>query len=327
MAKRSGPVATLAKIVFALPFVGVGGWAFVAAFRDVAGGTGASWVGMVFGGIFLFAGGMIIRGALLDTQSPEARAAKKRRALPKSDVLPPAAERDVYRHAAGLSRSARELYADVLDTAPVQRLETLPGRVLARTISLHSTASTAAEVVFMVVWNGITWPFFLVMVESRNLLGSLFLLLFVSIGSYVTFAFVRRRIGRRRLPRVEISAEPTYLGDELSIHVDQSGPARVTRYRIGVSCKEVVRYSVGTSSRSEEHVVFERTLFDEPGRSVARGEHWTHDLVLTLPADAPASFASENNQLLWLVTVHAEIAGWPDYDEGFSFRALPRPAT
>lgn len=332
--KRSGPFATLAKIVFALPFVGAGAAAFFAGLADLLGGNTKSLVAFPFGLIFIGAGALIIRQALSDTRSREARAAGAGAGATRppegtgSDVLPPVVRpAPSYRSAAGTARSAREVYGAVLGTAPVQKLEPGQGQVLAHAISLHAPQSSGVELLVALIWNGFVWPFFFVMLSSGSVLGSLFLLLFVALGAYLAVATVRKILGRMRLPRVEVSAEPAYLGDELAIHVDQMGPARITRYRVGVRCEEIVKYTVGTDTRTEKHEVWDVTLFDEPGTNVRFGEHWTHDLRVLLPAEAPASFHAQNNQLLWLVTVHAEIAGWPDYDEGFAFRALPRPAS
>lgn len=325
--KRSGPLATVAKIAFAAPFLAGGTAAFVAGLRDLLGGNLRSWSALLFGAVFFGAGAFVVRQALRGTRSAEAVAAEKSAApVPAAEVMPVVRVASDYRSPAGTARSAREVYGAALGALPVQKLELRPGQVLAAEVSLHAPHSGLAEIFVALLWNGFVWPFFFVAVGARSILGSLISLLFCATGLLILVATVRKVLGRQRLPRIELSAEPVYLGDELCLHVDQAGPARVTRYVVGVRCEEIVRYTVGTDTRTERHEVWDTTLLDEPGKHVRLGEHWTHDLRVRLPAEAPASFESKNNQVLWTVRVHAEIAGWPDYDEGFAFRALPRPA-
>lgn len=331
--KRSGPLATVAKIAFAAPFLVGGAVAFVAGLRDVLGGNLRSWFAFPFGALFFGAGAFVVRQALQGTRSAEAVAAEKSAApaaaaaaAAASDVMPVVKVAADYRSPAGTARSAREVYGAALGALPVQKLELRPGQVLAAEVSLHAPQGSFVEIFVALLWNGFVWPFLFVAVGARSILGSLVSVLFCGVGLFILVATVRKILGRQRLPRVEVSAEPAYLGDELRLHVDQMGPARITRYVVGVRCEEIVKYTVGTNTRTERHEVWDTTLFDEPGTHVRLGEHWTHDLRVQLPAEAPASFESANNQVLWTVRVHAEIAGWPDYDEGFAFRALPRPA-
>ena len=58
---------------------------------------------------------------------------------------------------------------------------------------------------------------------------------------------------------------------------------------------------------------------------VARGETWTRQTQVSLPA-GPPSFHAANNEVEWSITVSAELDGWLDYEEAFVLRALPRVA-
>ena len=332
MSKRAGPISTVAKLAFAAPFLAVGLVGFGAGLIDVILGNFGSWPAFPFGVMFFGAGALIVRSALREGRSREAVVAEqtKQGDAGESDLVPLSMVRPVknYRSAAGTARSALHVYGPALASLPVQKFEPRAGQVLNHAVSLHSPQSSFAEIFFALVWNGFVWPFLFVMVEAGSVLGSLFLLVFCAVGAYLLVTTARKILGRRRLPRVEVSAEPAYLGDELRIHVDQMGPARITHYAVRVRCEEIVNYTVGTKTRAERHEVVDFPLYDQPGGPrLALGERWTHDLSLVLPAEAPASFESANNQLLWSVRIRAEIAGWPDYDEAFAFRALPRPVS
>jgi hypothetical protein len=180
---------------------------------------------------------------------------------------------------------------------------------------------------FSVLWLGAVTPGLVGAVLEGRMAISAILLLLVLVGAALLVDSARKFLGRMKLPRVEVSAEPVYLGDELDVRVDQPGRARVTRLCVDLVCSESVSYTVGTTTRSEDHVIVSTSVLDAPERVVAAGEVWSHALRLRLPADGLHSFKSKNNAIAWGLRVRAEIAGWPDYDELFELRALPRIPT
>lgn len=324
MAGRSGPLATLGKILFALPFAGMGAFTtFIGArtlFTDGASGLFPLAFGLVFAGVGVW---QIVK-ALRETRSVEELAARERpQALPVSDVLPLAPRPTGYRVSARGGPTAREVYAPVLDSAPLPKLAARPGRVFGASLGL-AQKSMKVELVMAVLWNGLSWPMFLGAVATGAIFPSLFMLVFVAIGAWLALRVIGRFLGRRKLAVVEVDAEPAWLGDELRVYVEQSGPANIISYRVNVICREEAKYTVGTDTRTETSDVFDASLVEEFAIRLGFGERWTRQLAVALPATAPASFAASNNRVDWLVRVQAEIDGWPDYDELFQFRALPR---
>jgi len=337
MSQGRSAIDKVIRVLFAAPFLLVGTISSVFALKGcVEGDAKAGSATLPFGVIFFVVGAFLLRSALRGPRSPEALASRRQeqqqqqqqqqRRVSSEGVLPPPPFVAGYRQASPAGQSARERYGAALEAAPMQKLGLRKGRVLAHEISLSQQESMFFRLGFAVIWNLATFPFLVAAVKAGSLLVALFLGLFVAVGALVLYAFVRQALGRRRLPRVEVDAEPAFLGDELRVHVEQRGPARITRYRVGVRCREIVRYTVGTSTRTETHDVLDVVLFDDAGGpALGVGESKTHDLHFRLPADAPPSFESHSNQILWTVEVLAEIRGWPDYSEGFAFRALPRP--
>ena len=180
-------------------------------------------------------------------------------------------------------------------------------------------------IAFALFWNVFVWPFFLGAIGSGSIFVTLFSLIFVGVGVYLGFSVTRRWLSRRKLGRVEIDAEPAYLGSELRIHVEQGGPARINRFRVNLVCREEVKYTVGTDTRTENHDVIDQLLLEDVAFRIGFREQKSQELSAELPAGGPPSFASEHNTVAWSIRVRAEIDGWPDYDELFAFRALPRP--
>jgi FtsH-binding integral membrane protein len=315
MKKRSGPFATAYRILFALPFAGAGVLAFLQGLRAGAAS------GAIFGLVFVAVGLWQVWLAIRDWRSAESQALVGASAS-LADVVPPAVLD--YRTAASRPRSAGELYGPILASAPLPRLTSTPGRVLARALPKPSVKEGVWLAVFAVFWNGMTLPFLAVAIASRSMGMLTFISLFVIAGVIVAVAATKKLLGRTKLPVVEVSDEPAFVGDEVSFHVEQRGPARVNRLQVDLLCRESATYTIGTDTRTEVRDVFERALVDETMLTIARGERSSHQVRAVLPSNLPASFASKNNAIRWLVRVRADIAGWPDYDEVFELRALPK---
>lgn len=314
MIKRSGPLATLYGIAFGAVFAGVGVLAFVAGVRE--GKAGAAILAFPFLGVGLW---QIVR-TMRERRSAESQALTGASAS-LADVVPPLVLD--YRTPGARSRTAAELYAPVLAIAPLPRMVTEPGVVLARALAKPSKG-TVAGIVGMTIWNTVTLSVFIGAIAVKAVGFAVFMAAFVAVGGLITVLTVSDLLGRMKLPRVEVSEEPAYLGDEIDIRVEQRGPVQVNRLLVELVCRESVTYSVGTTTRDEHNDVYTRSLVDEVARNVARGERWPLQVRARLPPDLPHSFTSKRNAIRWLVRVRADIAGWPDYDEAFELRALPK---
>lgn len=299
-----------------MPFAGIGAFLLFSAVRDRSVVPAA--FGLVFGGV----GVRQIVAALRARRSRESEGAVFR----ASPTLPAIQQQPAldYRSASRRTQAASEVYALLLQAAPLPKLTTTPGRTLAVALGAAPPKDSVFLLAFGVVWTGFTLPVLVGLLARGMWAGAAFLSLFFAVGLVVACAAIGKLLSRLALPRVEVSEEPVYLGDELRVHVEQRGPARITRLRVDLQCQECATCIVGDETRTEVCEVFERELLDDPGRTLRLGEQWPHDLTVTLPADAPHSFWSKHNAISWSVRVRAEIAGWPDYDELFELRALPR---
>lgn len=308
--------------LFALPFLGVGVGMAYTGLRLVLGGQGTGVMALVFGLVFGGAGLRTLVQTFSEFRSAEALAAKGTPPILGAGPEPPA---HVDYRLAGHDRTAREAYAAEL-AHPAGALAVLPtrrGQTLAWALGV--TESLRSDVVFSAVWTGFTLPMFVLVAASRqSVAGTVFVGLFVLVGLFIGFRAFRRWLARQRLPRVEIDAEPAFLGSPVRVQIVQEGPAKVTRIRARAFCKEHVTFMEGTDKRTESADVLELPLFDEVGVVIGRGERWTQSLDLQLPG-GPPSFAAEHNRVEWGIRVDADLDGWPDYDETFVFRAVPRP--
>jgi len=143
------------------------------------------------------------------------------------------------------------------------------------------------------------------------------------IGIAFAVASLSKLLGRAKLARVEIGAEPVYASDELEVFVEQPGPATINRITATLKCEERATYTVGTDTKMETNVVYQQELFEEGMVVVARGKPWSQRVRVTMP-NGPCSFNATKNEVVWVITLDADIASWPDYKESFEFRVVPR---
>lgn len=319
--RRTSVPSVIATVLFSLPFVAVG-------LGLIAGGVSGLWQGRIAAGVFGMLCGVIFGGAGVRLVLQSVRGRRSVEALSAGGAASDrggAEERALttgYR--AGPPLALREAYVDELEgpstlpVVPVRR-----GAELAVELGVGAI-TTQKELWFVVLWNALMWPVFVLSLRQATLGALLFLAIFPLVGGFFAFRLLRRWLSRRRLPVVEIEAEPARLGAPLRVHLVQRGPARIVRLDARVVCTEHVVFMDGTIERRESHEVYSAPLADEVGLSLRAGDQWTKLGVVELPAE-PCSFAATHNRVEWAVLVKAEIDGWPDYDETFVFRAVPQP--
>lgn len=123
-------------------------------------------------------------------------------------------------------------------------------------------------------------------------------------------------------PVLALSHRHLYPGTEFEISWMFQGNAHALRkLTITLVGKEKVSYQQGTSTRTEESPFYRHVIVDtdDPNR-IPKG----FDLVC-LPSDAMHSFKSNNNEILWVVQTHGDVAWWPDVDDAFPIRVLTLP--
>ena len=317
MAKRSGLGGIIFRLVFMLPFIGFGalGFSTAVAHHQVAGAL----ISGVFGGVGVW---QFVK-TLRELRSPESELTKYKGSVALSDIRQPLAVD--YRSSARGTQRAGEVYAPILATAPLPRIKKAPGRVLPARLSMTSPYEGIAILVFAIVWSLGALPGFVVALTTLHIGVIAFATPFAAMGVGLLWMSIRKVSSRAKRPQLEVSEEPIFSGEELGVHFEQRGPMFITRLRVHLVCRERVTYGVGTTQTTEEKDVLEEAILDENAIAVARGEICQRDFTAMIPRGAASSFASEHNQLQWLIRVRADISGWPDFDERYEFRVLPRP--
>ena len=207
-------------------------------------------------------------------------------------------------------------------------LNTRPGHYLDIRLSPKSShrMSLLGTTLIALFWNGIVSVFVVVGLTQEDfpLWVWLFLTPFILIGVFLVYG-----VGRQTLTWilggdtiVEISDEPLRFGQRADLFVRQSGGKPVQSATVTMVCQEWVRYRQGTDTRTEERVVFEQVLFEQPDMISQRGE-WQQNLDLAIPSDAMHSFKADNNAVNWQIVVDVKLAGSPDFKLAFPLRVVP----
>lgn len=316
--KRAGPWAVIWRALFAAPFILVG-------LGSVGSGIASRAFGPIaFGGIFAGAGVFVLWTGIRLMRSAESRGTFTPGAVTRAPLGPAAF--GGYRAPAGpRGPTAVDVYGAQLPFLPVPKLSAVRGRALGHALGRRDAYGGWTLLGFAIFWNVMCWPFFVGFVVAKSAVA-LFLLIFVIVGVVVLVAALKRILALRKVVALEVDAEPAFLGELLTLNIAQRGPVRINRLTAALVCKERVTYRVGTSSRTEDREVYREEVVDETSMTVARGETWTRQAQIKLP-DGPPSFHAPCNEIGWSFVVKADIDGWPDYEEAFSFRALPKVAT
>lgn len=317
-AKRAGPWAVIWRAVFASPFILVG-------LGSIGTGVATRAYGpIVFGVLFGGAGAFVLWTGIREMRSAESRGTFTPGAVTRAP-LGPAAFGGYRANAGPRGPTALEVYGAQLGFLPLAKIHPRRGSTLAHALGRRDAQGGWGLVAFSVVWNAMVWPFFIGAIAAKSGVA-LFLLIFVVIGAIVLVSGFKRLLALRKVVALEMDAEPAFLGDTLTLHVAQRGPVNIIRLTAALVCKEHVSYRVGTSTRREEREVYREEMLDEISLKIPGGETWTRQLQVTLPA-GPPSFRASNNEVAWTIAVKSEIDSWPDYEESFVFRAVPKVTT
>ena len=106
------------------------------------------------------------------------------------------------------------------------------------------------------------------------------------------------------------------LGWEIFGRVERIGTLTIT-----LSGREEARYRRGTKTYTDKNTFYKETLVSTDSRShMAYGQ-----TTLCIPADTMHSFRADHNKIIWSLTVHGDIARWPDMKDEYEITVAPRP--
>ena len=207
-------------------------------------------------------------------------------------------------------------------------LETEPGHYLDVRLPVQSShGKSVLGMGFMALfWNGIVSIFVIIGLTQDDfpILVWLFLIPFILVGLFLIYTLFRQLLTWLTAGEtlVEISDEPLQLGQKVDVFVRQKGRKPIQEVQVKLVCQEHVTYRQGTDTRTDDYTVYEVVLFEQANFAAGAGD-WQQTMQTQIPSSTPHSFAADNNEIRWFITVAIKVAEAPDFELSFPVRVVP----
>ena len=181
---------------------------------------------------------------------------------------------------------------------------------------------------FAAIWNGVVSAFLVNVIRSfqrgRPEWGlTLFLIPFVLVGLGTLVAVVYQFLALFN-PRAKLtlgSARIT-LGSSAPLSWEIFGRVeRIGTLTLTLKGREEARYRRGTKTYTDKNTFYEEALASLTDNGQMAYGHAT----LRIPANTMHSFRASNNKIIWSLTVHGDIARWPDMKDEYEITVAPQP--
>jgi hypothetical protein len=214
---------------------------------------------------------------------------------------------------------------DAFEALPLPAARRAAGQTLP--IALVSDSGADGGVALLVsalLWNGVSFPFFVFSLVAGQPLAAAFLLIFVLVGAYLAWLAAKPYTRcLRKVPIVELEREPIAPGERIRVMLRQPGPVILTGIQVDYVCQERVTYTVGTDFRTETRVLHEKSLLTDSYVQVTAQEPWCPTFEIAVPEDLPGSFEAPHNFIEHQLRIRASIQKSPDLDETYTLLVLP----
>jgi hypothetical protein len=134
---------------------------------------------------------------------------------------------------------------------------------------------------------------------------------------------IRRWIASRRTGNVRFELGELTRDDEIqcAVHFAPSASAQINDVHARLVVQEVVTRGSGTNRHTYRHDVHE---YGADMLATGRSVHgYAYGVRLPIPRPVPWSFSASDNDLKWMIEVHIDVAGWPDWKSYFPIWIAP----
>ncbi len=189
----------------------------------------------------------------------------------------------------------------------------------------RSAAGQGCFIGFALLWTAFSVFMFIMALNDKQVLGMVFISLFVLIGLVMLVAAIWRYFSRLRLstPVLTVSNKELQVGEQFNLDYQQAFKvaSEVTKASVSLVFQEAATYTQGTDTRTDCQTNVVET-HEIPGRRFEAGEVMRQSFSLAIPRDAMHTFIAKNNKLQWFIRLHVDIVDWPDLEEDYEIRVL-----
>lgn len=141
-----------------------------------------------------------------------------------------------------------------------------------------------------------------------------------AVGLFARGLVLKTAVGTTQL---EISDHPLRPGGRYDVLLAQGGSGDLGELGMTLECEEQATFCQGTDTRSETLLVHREPLRTWHDVRISPGTRFEAIGVVTIPADAMHSFASEHNAVRWRIVVHGTPTLWPPFTRVFPLVVFP----
>jgi hypothetical protein len=195
---------------------------------------------------------------------------------------------------------------------------------------LKPKTSTAGKVIgsiaISIFWNGIVSVFVYQAFQGwktghPDYFLTVFMIPFVLIGLVMVgsiFYFALAAFNPK--PVIILSKETIRLGDVVPMHWATKGDVyKIQNFKLSLIGEETATYRRGTNTYTDRHTFFEKVLVNSHNpESIRLGEAFAE-----IPAESMHSFKSDNNSIVWKISMHCDVPRWPDSKDDFEITVFP----
>ncbi len=160
-----------------------------------------------------------------------------------------------------------------------------------------------------------------------GLITLVFGFVFGLIGGAVAYGAIRNTLAQRTLGAVDVgfSSRAVRKGDALGVSAKFTprAAADVTRVTARLIGRERVISGSGTNKTTHTHGLHEQTVEVSGATRLVPGQPVELTASLPVPVNAAPTFAASENYLEWLVTVHFDLPGRPDWEQDYPIDVVP----
>jgi hypothetical protein len=142
-------------------------------------------------------------------------------------------------------------------------------------------------------------------------------LLFAAGTAALLFWVLRPIIARRKLGPVEAQVTPGIVrpGEAVTCSLRFQPRANIDLSEATATLRgmEIVDWQSGDETHTRRCIISEQPVTFAQDRRLMAGESIPVETSLSVPANAPTTFMSAHQQLLWLVNLRLRLRGWPDW--------------
>lgn len=170
-------------------------------------------------------------------------------------------------------------------------------------------------------WNGISWGVFFNAQNARDSGIKVVGLIFCGIGLFLVF------LALKNLLRLLTVGDTYFLtgsdimapGESQTVQVYHTGRYDIDNVLVRLRCQERASEKRGKETKTMSRDIYDAEIF-QGGKRFSKPDMPLYEFPIKIPEDAPYSFVSKSQRIVWLLNIKLILPGRPDMDLNYTLR-------